>query len=304
MEKRAVYRGQQRAILFSYIKEIWDLLGMLQTASVTNDGPQLANIRETRVGGLDKYGFLPSDEALRKHVPYLSAIAAYIPSGELELDWFFGHPGFSHQDPTVVTQRWGSLRPPLWHNMRWDMRVNQKPAWYVEAAWRVIVQTVCENLTTTFLKAMSFRDGLHACFIAAFKEDLLSKAPYFSTDPGDDHLGLMWTRLAYMWWQGDILPPRSHVPQDIPLDLVRLGHDFKRGVRKQWARFGIQLHDLAGPPPLAKGGRHALLEVPTPRAGTPCAASSPERSHPVVGAGFQTGHSQPVANIWDPTPSP
>lgn len=291
MAKREVYRGQQRTILFSYIKEIWDLLGILPTASATSatsDSQQLAKIRETRVDGLNKYGVLPSDLELLKHVPYLSAIAAYIPSGELELDWFFGHHVFQHHDPTVETWQLP------WHNMRWDMRVNQKPAWFVEAAWRVIVRSVSEILTTTLMKGMPFRDGLHACFIAALKKDLLSKALYASMDPGDDP-ELMWTRLAYIWWKGATTPPWSSVPEAIRNDLVRLGHDFKRGLQNQWARFGIQLHDLAGPSPLVEGGR---------RAGTPCAASYPEGSSPVVGPGLQTGHTRPVANLRDATPSP
>lgn len=245
---REVYRSKQRAILFSYIKEIWNLLrnnsGGL-SPNVTDDRQQLADIREFRVGGLDVYGYLPSDEALLKHVPRLSAVAAHIPTKKLQPDWFLKH---SCYDPTVVIERRKPPRLPLWHNMRWDMRVDQKPAWFVEAAWRVIFQTVCEFLNTSLVTCMRLREGLQRSFVWALRLDLDDRIPYLGMDTTDpEDMEVVWIRIAYIWWKGEEVASwywEHIVPETVWRKLLELGQSFQRGKRAHWARFGIQLHEL------------------------------------------------------------
>ena len=249
-----VYRKKQQTILWSYIKEVWDLLGnfarhdYLPQFSVTNDRQQLANIRETRTGGLDMYGYLPSDEALLEHVPFLGAIATYIPSGKLEHGWFLSNTSFPSptNDPTVVIYRKSRWYTPEWHNMRWDMRVDQKPAWFVEAAWRVLVDTIIAPLNFTLSLGMRFIDGLQTTFIAALNKDLFPKVPYAWVEAGDD-MERVWLRLALIWLTaGEVAgwPWRDQVPEDVRNNLIRLGQDFQRGMKDHSARFGIQLHEL------------------------------------------------------------
>ena len=252
-----VYQEKQRAILWSYIKEVWDLLGnfvrhdYLPQFSVTSDRHQLVNIRAIRARkrGLDTYGYLPSDEALLEHVPYLSAIAAYIPSGKLEYDWFLSNNPFPSptQDRAVAIDRKHRWYTQQWHNMRWDINVDQKPAWFVEAAWRVLVNSIIASMNFSPSLCPRF-DGLQTTFIAALKNDLLPKVPpYAGVEASDDDMEKMWFRLALIWLTGDEVAGwscKALVPDDVRNNLTKLGQDFQRGMRDHSARFGIQLHEL------------------------------------------------------------
>ena len=302
------YRIKQRSMIFLYIKEIWDLLrghvGQLNQpptpganantntdADITRDydyRQELDDIRTTRLSGLDKHGFLPSDTMLLEHVPYLCAVAAYIPSVELEHTWFFKdtYP-FLHNDPTVKRKPLRTRHSTIWHrynnhhhhhnnnnnnnnnnnsnsnsghphNMRWDMRVNQNPAWYVEAAWRMLVDTAGEYLNTTITGCLPFGHGtLQHCFVSALKKELLAKegaascaatTALVATDPDPE---LLWIRLACIWWRGEYFPQwhwEPEVPEDVRRELVTLGKDLKARVSTCWPRLGIQLHHLGTRP--------------------------------------------------------
>lgn len=245
LEVREVYRKKQRSILFLYVREIWDLLRNLSSnVTTSSDHKQLADIREHRVGKLDMYGYLPSDDILLEHVPHLSAIAAYIPSHMLRLDWFIDHGGSISHDPTISNKWWesSSYKQP-WHMMRWDTRVDQKPAWFVEAAWRVIVQTVNGYLNSSLSACLWRSEGLQPCFITGFKINLEDK---IRIEEDEDMQG-MWSRLAYIWWARDEVPSwywQHFISEDVCRYLVKLGQDFQRDKQKHWARFGIQLHEL------------------------------------------------------------